>query len=178
MEGLLELYERGEDSPLLNESASLNSSMIMWLSVSVKTTLNETNAARIWALASDIISTVVGGGCYNDYKGWLLMLLRLLGPMQKAMTILPVELKAVTIDSDQSIMSNLIKIFVGCDNQAFDSLDVGECFSDQEYFDAASVEKTPCFKSFNLFAMSHLQSQSASMLYGAHMQVEGLCGNL
>jgi hypothetical protein len=175
MTSLLNFFEKEGVWSSMREGkvTSLNTAMIMWFSVSVKRAMNETNAAQIWSLINEIISAVAESGCYSDYERWLSMIIRLLEPMQEATASLPSEMKAAIIDSEQSTMSCLIRIFNHCDSQSSESSAMGE------YFGSTSVGKPPShFSSFNSFIVSHLHAQSASVLYAAHMQVEGLCDNL
>ena len=179
MKSLLDFFDTNEVNSFIksNEAASLNTSVVMWLVVSVKTTMNESNASLIFALASEIIGIAVAQECYQNYEDWFLMLLRLLQVMHKAIDILPHNLKAVTIDSEQTIMSNLIRIFVKCHDED-KYLHVEEHISNDKHLSVTSSDKPCWFHVFTSFTVSCLQTSPESTLYGAHMQVENLCESL
>lgn len=183
MTNLLTLVDKDGFSSFIRDTGfdSFNQSFLMWLSVSVKTSMDESNVSQIYAIASEITSEVVSQQCCEENEEWLLMNLRLMQKMQKSMVHLPQSLKAVTIDSEQSMMSSLVNIFVDCDDQTIASPDtmIEHSSSNGEDTMVICASQSPTWlEAMTSFTVRNLTVSPSSILYGTRIHVEGLCETL
>ena len=168
---LLEFFDRDEVKSFLRESEaeSLNTALLMWISVSAQATLNDANSSKIFAIADEVTSEALAHNWYQQEESWMLMLLEVLQVLQNSMNGLPQNLISVTLDSEQSMMSSLLRVFV-------DFSDYPPSLCDQIL--EISGEKQTWLHLFETFTISNLRSSSSSILYGARTQVEKLCESL
>ncbi len=183
MTNLLTLVDKDEFSSFIRDAGfnSFNQSFLMWLSVSVKTSMDESNASQIYSIASEIAAEGVSQQCYEDNEEWLLMILRLIQKMQKAMVQLPQSLKAVTIDSEQTMMSSLVNIFVNCDHQTITSPEkmIEHSSSNGEDATVIYASQNPAwFDAMKCFTVRNLKLSPSSIMYGTRIHVEDLCETL
>lgn len=168
MSTLLDFYE-SEKGVLLTEAKAaslLNPSIIMWLTVASNSSLNESNAAQIWSLATTIVSEASEQEFHQNCQAWLNMTMKVYKSMKSASIGLSQDCTAVTMDAEQSIMSNLVQAFVKCE-----VVNVNE-----EVVHSISVVKPSWLQKFQSFAFQCMENQSsAAISFGARQQIEGLC---
>ena len=174
MSTLLKCYEESNEFRAFikkAEASEFNFAVMMWLKISAKSSMNETNASQCFALASTILSEATLQKCYQNYDEWFLLFLETIDALQNVISILPEHLKAVTIDSEQSMISMLLEVFVKCSKNSVE-------LSNSVFINSFVNEKPSWYIKFKEFSSSRLLTSSPSILYGAHMQVEGLCKSL
>lgn len=166
MTKLLDFYE-SDDGVLLTEgelARTLSSSMVMWLTVASKSTLNEANASQIWSLANAIVTEASKHNFYGIHKRWLDMTIKMYESIKIASSALPGDYNALTMDAEQSIISCLIQAFVGCE------------IEDIKNEINSSINKPFWLRDFQTFVFKSMEnSTSSAVAFGARQQIEGLC---